>query len=95
MSEQKETAMADANAAKNGRPKHMDKMPADLANFYMALGRFNSTIVARAIHGPETLPDLTKILTAECPTHDASCDSGYQYNHVRNVCLPKDEPLQT
>jgi hypothetical protein len=87
MTEYQQTGAAGARDPKGEKPKHMDEAPKELARFYSALGYFNATIVAQAIDDPDSIKDLIKILTAECPVHDASCDQGYAYDHVRNVCV--------
>ena len=78
---------AAANAAGKDKIKHLDEVPADLARFYTALGRFNTDIVSIALHQPEKVRELVRDLNAFCPVHDTTCDPGYIYDHVRNVCV--------
>lgn len=90
MSEKPELAAAAAEAkpGQNGKPRHYDETPRELAGFYEDLGRFNATIIARAIEDPTSIGPLRKTLGGVfCPEHDASCDSGYKYDHLRNVCI--------
>jgi hypothetical protein len=87
MSADYDSAAANAKAPSKGKIKHLDELPADLARFYTALGRFNTDIVSIALHEPEKVRELIKDLNAFCPAHDTSCEPGYVYDHVRNVCV--------
>ena len=92
MSERSEAA-ATGEKARNGKPPHVNERPKEMVAFYEALGFFNATIVARVIHDPDKARDIIKDLYAFCPVHDAMCDSGFQYDHARNVCIPKQPEL--
>ena len=71
----------------NGFNRPKQKLSNDMAQFYQALGTFNTNIIGRLIQEPEKVRDLTKALVAWCPVHDAQCGDNYVYDHNNNMCI--------
>jgi hypothetical protein len=63
------------------------KLNTEWAQFYQALGTFNTNIVARVIKDPTRVREVTKDLVAWCPVHDAQCADGFVYDHINNRCI--------